>query len=119
MLKKESSEISGDGIFTDNPIKKGEIFYRIPRNITSDHPKAGLARIDNIYVCDEKVLNFINHSCNPNARIDAGNYALVAIRDIQNGEEVTVNYDETELDGKRTKCHCRSKTCRGYFFREI
>lgn len=62
---------------------------------------------------------FINHSCDPNAEIEA-DFAddgepwarIVALRDIAPGEELTYDYGfEAEI---AEVCRCGSPSCRGY-----
>jgi hypothetical protein len=57
--------------------------------------------------------DYINHSCDPNAGLD-GQIALVAMRDIESGEEVTIDYamcDGSAYD--EFDCACGSPLCRG------
>lgn len=57
--------------------------------------------------------DFINHSCEPNAGLD-GQIAIVAMRRIVPGEEVTIDYamcDGTPYD--EFACACGSELCRG------
>jgi hypothetical protein len=57
--------------------------------------------------------DFINHSCEPNAGLD-GQIAIVALRRILPGEEVTIDYamcDGSPYD--EFDCGCGSKICRG------
>ncbi len=57
--------------------------------------------------------DFINHSCEPNAGLD-GQIAIVALRRILPGEEVTIDYamcDGSPYD--EFACGCGSKICRG------
>jgi hypothetical protein len=57
--------------------------------------------------------DFINHSCEPNAGLD-GQIAIVALRRILPGEEVTIDYamcDGSPYD--EFECGCGSKICRG------
>ena len=56
--------------------------------------------------------DYFNHSCDPNAGLD-GQIALVALRDIQSGEEVSFDYatsDSTHYDD--FDCQCGSNLCR-------
>jgi uncharacterized protein len=59
-------------------------------------------------------LRFTNHSCAPNAtmRIRNGRIELYAMRDIAQGEELTVNYGETHHGG-RLICRCGAPRCSG------
>lgn len=120
-LIKKTSSIDGLGIFTSKFINSGEVFYRIPTDSISSTPKTRFARIgENCYVNDPEILNYINHSCDPNIEIDLSGPepSLVAIVDIKPGSEITCDYNVTEIDGKRVKCNCGSNDCRGYFLRE-
>jgi uncharacterized protein len=59
-------------------------------------------------------MRFTNHSCQPNARlcIDNGRVEFYALRVIETGEELTVDYGETHHDGKLA-CRCGAPGCRG------
>ncbi|MDX2264665.1 MAG: SET domain-containing protein [Hyphomicrobiales bacterium] len=57
--------------------------------------------------------DFINHSCEPNAGM-SGQIAIVAMRDIAAGEEITIDYamcDGSPFD--EFACACGSRLCRG------
>jgi SET domain-containing protein len=59
-------------------------------------------------------MRFTNHSCAPNARLclDHGRVEFYALRAIEVGEELTVDYGETHHDGKLA-CRCGAAGCRG------
>lgn len=59
-------------------------------------------------------MRFTNHSCAPNARlcIRNGRVEFYALRAIDEGEEVTVNYGETHHEG-RLRCRCGAPNCVG------
>lgn len=56
----------------------------------------------------------INHSCEPNLRavIMKGHILYHALRDIEPGEELTIDY-HFEKKMERVPCQCGSKNCRG------
>ena len=58
--------------------------------------------------------HYINHSCDPNAymQILYGHVLFFALRDIQAGEEITIDYEQTLLPDSR-RCHCGAGNCRG------
>lgn len=57
--------------------------------------------------------DYVNHSCNPNAGI-SGQICLIAMRDIEMGEEVCFDYAMTDSsDYDEFECHCGSPECRG------
>jgi len=57
---------------------------------------------------------FINHSCAPNTffRCTPQRAEIYALRDIAAGEELTVDYGESQHDG-RLPCRCGAPGCRG------
>jgi len=58
--------------------------------------------------------HYINHSCTPNAfmQIIYDHILFIALRDINPGEEITIDY-ETTLHPDDKKCICGAKDCRG------
>ncbi len=59
-------------------------------------------------------MRFTNHSCQANARlcIRQGRVEFYAVRDIEPGEEITVDYGESHHDGQ-LRCRCGAPGCRG------
>ena len=62
-------------------------------------------------------VNYLNHSCEPNAGYN-GQIALVAMRDIAKGEEITTDYamvlhKVAQGPAYRLACLCGANTCRG------
>jgi hypothetical protein len=54
----------------------------------------------------------VNHSCDPNAGIrDA--VRLIALQNIEPGEEIRFDYSTTISDGWTMPCLCASRRCRG------
>ncbi|HEX5707803.1 MAG TPA: SET domain-containing protein-lysine N-methyltransferase [Pyrinomonadaceae bacterium] len=58
--------------------------------------------------------HYINHCCEPNSymRVTRGHILFMALRDIQPGEEITMDY-VTTYHSDRKRCRCRAATCRG------
>jgi SET domain-containing protein len=59
-------------------------------------------------------MRYTNHGCRPNARlcIRQGRVEFYALRAIEAGEEITVDYGETHHEG-RLACRCGAPGCRG------
>jgi SET domain-containing protein len=56
--------------------------------------------------------DYVNHSCDPNAGL-AGQITLMAMRDIEPGEEITFDYAMADGDGyDQFPCACGSASCR-------
>lgn len=117
MLKKRKSKIHGKGISTTSAIEKEREFYKIPQTNIYSEPQKKCAKIGNIWIDDNKVLNWVNHSCCPNSKINLRNKSLIAVRKIKPNEEITLDYNKTEKNGTKVKCRCKCKNCRGYFLR--
>jgi len=118
-LKKGKSPINGIGIFTTIAIPANELFYLVPLGDLRLVPTPGAARIaTNKFVFDEKVLNYVNHSCDPNSEIvlEQQRVVLRAKRDIFTGEEITLDYTITEEKNNLILCTCGKEKCRNFFF---
>nr|WP_293094449.1 SET domain-containing protein-lysine N-methyltransferase [Okeania sp. SIO2F4] len=64
---------------------------------------------------DPECLQYINHSCNPNVFFDTENMVLIALRNIEIGEEFTFFYPSTEWSmDKGFSCICQTENCLGY-----
>ena len=122
-----ASAIDGQGAFAAEPIagkrKIGEIRGE---SITVAQARIRATRSERIMIVelsDRKAIDFsrsadpmryTNHSCAPNARlcIRQGRVEFYALRDIDPGEEITVNYGETHHEG-RLACRCGAPGCAG------
>jgi len=134
-LEIKKSDIAGNGIFTKNKIKKGEVIYlldgelcgldEIIRRINKgeENPSDPLEVDDEEYLDLEEFSRIFNHSCEPNAYI-RGKNDLIALRNILPNEEITYDYSATMSDNEEKiinaegktwtcKCNCGSKKCRG------
>ena len=39
---------------------------------------------------------FLNHSCDPNSKVNSSNETIISLREINKGEIITFNYKENE-----------------------
>ena len=134
-LKINNSNISGLGVFTSKKIERGEticfmegeqislkeLAYRELKGLI--HEGDALQIADEQYIIMKKIYCCINHSCNPNTFI-RGKNELVALRDIEIGEEITYDYSTTMWeDTEKIKgmfneelwtmtCLCKAENCR-------
>ena len=58
--------------------------------------------------------DYINHSCEPNCycKVIHGHILFFALRDIEPGEEITLDYGES-YHSDRKRCSCGAPSCRG------
>lgn len=118
-IKKSNS---GNGLFARKLIKKGSVVFHFKGKIGDDaHTNPESLQIDENKFLEStlKFDDFLNHSCEPNCYIDWQNLNLVALKDIQIGEELTFDYNTAEYDlinmvqNCSFKCNCGSKNCIG------
>lgn len=115
----------GRGCFAVEPIAAGNVVAAFGgRCLTRDEfdllPTYQKAR--SIQVDEELFLSgapepepsdFINHSCNPNCGM-SGNTVIVALREIEVGEELTYDYAMSDgSDYDEFECACGVTACRG------
>ncbi len=121
-----------DGLFAKQKIKKDERILIIGGYILTVEEESNLAgkSHDNgvqiskdLVICTTTVdewggVNFLNHSCEPNAGFN-GQIFLVAMRDINKNEDITTDYAMVlHKTGKgpiyKLECLCRVKNCRKF-----
>ena len=119
------SEIAGTGLVATAPIAVGAEVARFGGRVLTgaelvDLRATGDARVDAVAVDDDRhlvlptgtELRFANHSCEPSAGW-AGGYALVALRPLAPGDEVTHDYATSIADPSYLlRCHCGTYRCR-------
>ena len=127
-LVVRSSRIHSRGCYTNVPITQGTFIVEYTgEHITcdeaneryEDHPDTYLFGLDDgEHVIDgDGVAAFINHSCDPNCESDEidGQVWIIAVRDIEAGEELT--YDYCLYDGDdESPCSCGADRCRGTLY---
>jgi uncharacterized protein len=96
----------------------GERISRRETKRRSERPLNYLFTLDRYWTIDGSVggsgAEFINHSCDPNvwAWICKGHILYMSRREIQPGEELTVDYNFAR-EVERVACTCGSAKCRG------
>jgi SET domain-containing protein len=120
------SRISGAGLFASDHIEAGRVVIRLGGRLVSTSELQDLLvnssrYVDTLTVCDDVHLvlppgtkvHYGNHSCDPNLW-HAGPYEIVARRDIEAWEEVTVDYGtQSGAPGFFMGCSCGADVCRG------
>ena len=70
--------------------------------------------IDKHIMLQPEHLQYINHSCEPNVFFDTSSMEVVAVREIQEGDEMTFFYPSTEWDmAQPFTCLCGTAGCLG------
>lgn len=114
----------GRGVIATEPIRAGELLvvfggavlhHRELVELPADERRKVLQVDEDLYLYStvESVADWVNHCCEPNAGL-RGQLALVALRDIEAGEEISYDYamsDGSAYDSFR--CLCGAAACRG------
>lgn len=106
--------LKGEAIteFTGEKLSRDQINYRIAEGKENiDDP---LQIDDEIFLDLDSSAYYFNHSCEPNSAI-RGKTELIAIEDIQRGEEITYDYSATvgiNITDWTMECKCGSPICR-------
>jgi SET domain-containing protein len=124
------SRIAGKGLFAGQDIPKDTIITRYLGTKISKAQSARALAHGNAYICAlndrydidgntlKNTARYINHSCEPNCVLQTTGRAVwvVALRDIQAGEELTHQYNYTYDPARYTEfpCGCGANHCVGY-----
>jgi hypothetical protein len=110
------SRIDGLGMFAGRRFEIGETIWQMTGRtifgaVTEDGPNwIGLG--PGVWIDPDEPLDRINHRCTPNAALGR-HRQLRALRPIDPGEEVTIDYSTTEADpGWTMRCDCDAASCR-------
>lgn len=123
--KVTQDSLSGRGVAAVRPILRGTVVAVLGGSIVTrtdlemipkDIAHLNMQVEEDLYILTldkESPASCINHSCEPNVGLE-GQIALIAMRDIRGGEEITFDY--AMCDGSpyiEFPCSCGSKLCRG------
>jgi uncharacterized protein len=116
----------GHSVFAAEPIRQGELLVVWSGTLVDEatlNTLPATARRYSLQVEEDQFLvsltdcepaDYVNHSCSPNAGL-RGQIALVAMRDIEAGEEITYDYAMSDGSGyDEFECKCGSPHCRGW-----
>ncbi|MGB9601579.1 MAG: SET domain-containing protein [Verrucomicrobiia bacterium] len=126
------SKIHGSGVFASKKIPANTLIIEYVGKKISKQEAKRLCQEGNNYIFeldDEtdidgsvewNLARFINHSCSPNAeaQIIDGHIWIVAIRDIEEGEEITFNYGYDLENYREHPCRCGAENCVGFIVAE-
>ena len=127
---KVDKSFAGKGLFANEKLKKGELVIDFSKG-TGKYISGKQA--DKLYKSGKDFMiqvdddlffaatnyreledaDYINHSCLPNCGIK-GSLRIVAMRAIEVGEEITIDYAMSESSDYKMKCECGANNCRGF-----
>jgi hypothetical protein len=129
-IEPRAAGTCGDGLFTSRKIRAGErllVFGGYVMTVEEESLLPGKLGDNGVQIAKDLVIcsaqpnewgggNFLNHSCDPNAGFK-GQIVLVAMRDIQKNEQITIDYamvlhKSSKGPAYRMKCLCGAASCR-------
>lgn len=103
-------------LYAAKAFDKGEVLCQFSaRKMLSEPDKytIQIAAKQHIYL-EPEILQYINHSCNPNIFFDTNSMKIIALKNIMVGEELTFFYPSTEwLMSNEFDCLCGNDNCCG------
>lgn len=83
------------GIYAEKPYKLGDIVLTMTGKMSNMPTQKSIHIGDNMHLEDE-IGQYINHSFEPNIKVEGNK--LIAIKDINTYDEITFNYNDSELE---------------------
>lgn len=103
----------GYGVYTLKDYKRGSLVARFTGEITPEIVQHSLQRTPDSHLYDPYFAGLLLHSCDPNIVLDMQDFTIWAIKDIDAGDALTMDYASTEdYLFRQFKCLCGSENCR-------
>lgn len=108
-------ENRGRGVVVLREFLAGDVLFRMNGRLTTRMTQHSLQVGPGLHLDDPWFAGMTLHSCDPNSRLDPETRLYHALRDIQPGELLTMDYDETEdVLFRPFECRCGADNCRGW-----
>ncbi len=119
----KDSVVHGKGLFSINKFSSGQTITKIEGEIINADECVKRELKGNVYifwkeddiyidVVNYSIIKYINHSCDYNCDVDEdenGNLILIAAKEIEQGEELTIDYGYGEIYQNCTCSRCENK----------
>lgn len=111
-IKKKDGDM-GFGIYSKKAFNRGSMVARFTGNITNQVVQHSLQINPTSHIHDPYFAGLLLHSCSPNVALDMQDFTIWAIKDIEPGDALTMDYASTEDTlFRQFKCLCESDNCR-------
>jgi hypothetical protein len=102
----------GVGVIAKRRFKPGEIVFRFTGVVTNKITLFTLQKKKGEYIHDPWFMGRILHRCEPNCSVDMNKLEFRAIEEINEGDWITMDYDQTEdVLFRPFECHCGKVKC--------
>lgn len=108
-------DAANSAVFATSDIEPGEVLIGLAHSFVGDRDRHTIQVGDGIHQAfTDEADDYVNHSCDPNAWLDAERLEVVALRSIVAGEEIRQNYLTFEPDmSSPFACQCAASACVG------
>ncbi|WP_205974851.1 SET domain-containing protein-lysine N-methyltransferase [Paraburkholderia sp. Tr-20389] len=105
----------GAGIRTRTPFERGERLCKVSGQIVASRRLHTLQINENVHLYDPHFTGLLLHSCDPNVFLNMVDMELWALKHIEPGELLTMDYASTEtVLSRQFACQCGAPNCRGW-----
>jgi len=106
---------NGQGVITHRSFEPGDLLAKVAGEIVSDIRQHTLQVSRRRHMYDPYFTGYLLHSCDPNVSLDMRRKTLTALKPIQAGSFLFMDYAETEDTlFRQFACCCGSDKCRGW-----
>jgi uncharacterized protein len=110
---KQQDDGMGFGVYTKKDIKRGSMVARFSGTLVDHVVQHSLQVNPTTHIYDPHFAGLLLHSCSPNVALDMQDFTIWALKDIETGEALTMDYASTEDRlFKQFECLCSSDNCR-------
>lgn len=108
------SDSVGEGVIARTHFSKGAVVCAFTGYFVDTITQFSLSVSHDLHLHDPYFMGKVLHSCDPNMHCDMTRRIFIAKRDIQPGDFITMDYDQTEERlFKPFTCSCGAQNCRG------
>ncbi|WP_425400049.1 hypothetical protein [Aeoliella sp.] len=105
----------GLGVLVLRAFKAGDVLFRMNGTLTEEMTLYSLQMDERWHLDDPDFAGRVLHCCEPNSRLDPVTRLFTAVKDIEPGDLLTMDYNETEdVLFRAFECSCGAEGCRGY-----
>jgi hypothetical protein len=105
----------GLGVRVRQPFAAGQVIHRFAGIVSEDICQHSLQIDATRHISATRYIGYLSHGCDPNCRLDMTGFTLLALRAVEPGDVLTVDYADTEDRLHRQfACRCGAPTCRGW-----
>lgn len=109
----DTSSEHGLGVRTLVPRRAGDVVHQFTGLITPELRLHSLQVTETLHIADTQYIGFLSHACDPNCRLDMSKFEVQALKDVEAGGLLTIDYAATEdVLYRQFACGCGASTCR-------